>query len=137
MKAKFKIGDICRVTGKTKEGPAEDHQFRKGTLVEIKICQKNDNWCGYNYHYRCDYLDGHDFWWVGETELELANEEVTKANIPLTTKAYAVVNDAGDIQAFTKSRSEARGIKRGKDMAEKIYRKDWKIVVLEATKIIT
>lgn len=63
----FKEGDIVVVTGNSNE-----HEFEIGELVRI---EEFDN----SGEHRVEYLDGHDYWWVLESEMRHATQAERQA----------------------------------------------------------
>ena len=62
---KYKAGDKVKIIA-SKHG----HEFDIGEIVRIAEV--------YSDNYKADYLDGHDFWWVEDDEIEPANNIITR-----------------------------------------------------------
>lgn len=78
MTTKFKVGDKVRVIGNT-----IGHGFPVNNVVQVRYVDSEiDNL------YQCYYLDGSDYWFCQNSDLELAEEDSQ------STKAEAVNNPA-------------------------------------------
>jgi len=76
-KAKFKAGDLARIINSTSKWG--EHRFEIGEIVRLEQCP-----AGY-FDWEAHYLDGHDFWFVKEDEIEpyAAPEQSVKETVKL------------------------------------------------------
>lgn len=63
LKPTFKTGDIVVITWNT-----NDHEFEIGEVARIKESDREDD------AYKVEYMDGHDWWWVYESEMRHATQ---------------------------------------------------------------
>jgi hypothetical protein len=83
--SKFRIGDIVRLN----KGVMN---FKKGQYVRVVAAYEN--------HFRAEFLDGHDYWYVNYDEAELATKggEMTQ---PYQRKTYRLLRELPGISKYT------------------------------------
>lgn len=64
MKQKFKVGDKVKIKN-------DNSHFDKGEIVKIIEYDESDN------AYGCEFLDGHNWWWVEEADLQVITHTLT------------------------------------------------------------
>lgn len=93
----YKVGDLAKITGSS-----NSHWFKAGETVRLK---RN---CGGELHvWTAEYLDGHDFWYVRESDMAPVKPATMPQKIVITTDGKTTLARLFDGKTMVK-RAEAK-----------------------------